>query len=92
MGKKVLYSDMSQSILELMDCQCVPEPELDKAELLAEYDASIAECAAMLSLFLAMAKCSEDGSACQEMANDEVRFWSRMLKTAKTQRRGLLTA
>lgn len=90
--KKVLYSERGQSILELMDCQCAFEPELDKAELLAEYDAGIEECAAMLSHFLAMAKCSEDGSACQEMAKQEVNFWSRMLKTAKTERRRLLTA
>jgi len=87
---KILYSELGQSILELMDCQCVQEPELGKEELLAEYDASINECSAMLMHFLAMARCSEDGSSCQEMAKEEVNFWSRMLKTAKIQRRRLL--
>jgi len=88
---KVLYSDFGRSLLELMDCQC-DVPCLSQEEELAEYDRSIGECSAMLMHYLDMVKCSEDGSARQLMAKEEVAYWSRMLKTAKTERRRLLTA
>jgi len=88
---KVLYSDFGRSILELMDCQC-EVPQLSRDEELAEYDRSIGECSALLNHYLDMAKSSEEGSARQLMAKEEVAYWSRMLKTAKTERRRLLTA
>ena len=89
--EKVLYSDIGRAMIEIMDCQC-PDSSLSKEEMLKEYDSSISDCYGMLQHYLDMQKTSIRGTKRYEMAKEEVAYWSRMLKTAKIQRRGLVTA
>lgn len=86
---KVLYSDFGKAILEVMDCQCEPSQE---EYTLEEMDRGIADCYGMLQHFLDIEKASGEGTPEHEMARKEVAYWSRMLKTAKTERRRLVTA
>ena len=86
---KVLYSDLGNSILELMDCQCEPSQEECTLE---EMDAGIADCYCMLQHFLDMEKAYDEGTPQHEMAKEEVAFWSRMYKTAKINRRRFVAA
>lgn len=86
---KVLYSDFGNAILEVMDCQCEPSQE---EWTLEEMDRGIADCYGMLQHYLDMEKASVEGTPRHEMAREEVAYWSRMYKTAKANRRRLVTA
>lgn len=86
---KVLYSDLGNAILEVMDCQCEPSQE---EYTLEELDAGIADCYCMLQYFLDMEKAYNEGTPQHEMAKEEVAFWSRMYKTAKINRRRFVAA